>query len=170
MSCHGSHTWRVTIYTQDHSKTSSMQAIPTQEILPEIQQPDWTLGRQRLGNWQISGNHPMASTKENKAWKRTGGDKEHCMGIQASQSGDNIHVSIYPVWSTPLGLIAAWDQPNQPLQMQRISPPVCHTQSAQLGLEIFPSVGMKSEQLPNSKCTSTRVSILIFLKNQHCKN
>ena len=111
MSCHGSHNWRVTIYTQDHSKTSSMQAIPTQEILPEIQQPDWTLGRQRLGNWQISGNHPMASTKENKAWKRTRGDKEHCMGIQASQSGDNIHVSIYPLWSTPLGLIAAWDQP-----------------------------------------------------------
>jgi len=89
-----------------------MQAILIEEILPEIPVPsDWTLGRQRLGNWQISGNHPMASTKENKAWKRTGGDKEHCMGIQASQSGDNIHVSIYPLWSTPLGLIAAWDQP-----------------------------------------------------------
>jgi len=87
-----------------------MQAILIEEILPEIPVPsDWTLGRQRLGNWQISSNHPIASTKENKAWKRTGGDKEHCMGIQASQSGDNIHVSIYPFWSTPLVLIASWD-------------------------------------------------------------
>ena len=38
------------IYTQKHySKTNSMQAILTEEILPKIQYPDWTLGRQRLG-------------------------------------------------------------------------------------------------------------------------
>ena len=71
MSCYGSHTWRVTIYTQEHPRTNSMQAILIEEILPEIPVPsDWTLGRQRLGNWQISSNHPIASTKENKAWKR----------------------------------------------------------------------------------------------------
>lgn len=109
--------------------TGKEEEIPPKLPRLPLTWPDWTLGRQRLGSCQLAsqgqhhhqreqnkkGTHttPCMYISHTKLYHYCMSLALHCTALETSTSphyakggqGDKFHVSIYPLWSTPVGLI-----------------------------------------------------------------